>query len=196
MTFGPANRPRVFPLLVFLFAGAAAASEWDLESLMSRLGERTTYRATFHQTKHLDALEKPLELKGSLVYERPGHLKKVVTHPHEKIYDIRGDTLTIAGPEEETRRLTLADHPLLRTFVATMRGILSGDLKALERDYRLQLEGGPNRWVLRLRPKASEIGERIKRVVVRGRKGKVVSVKTVEANGDFSLLEISPDRVE
>ncbi len=193
MTFGPASLFGM--LLVALVAGtAAAALDWDLEALMSRLEEKGTYRATFHQTKHLDALEEPLVLKGSLLYEPPDHLKKVVTQPHEKIYEIRGDRLTIATPEEDTRRLTITDHPLLQTFVATMRGILSGDLGALEEDYHLQLQGGPDQWSLRLRPKDSQIGEKIKRVVVRGREGSVLSVKTVEPNGDYSLLEISPDR--
>lgn len=192
MTFGPASLFRIL-LLTLLMGPAAAAPEWDLQTLMGRLGERDTYRATFHQTKHLDALEEPLILKGSLLYERPGHLKKVVTQPHEKIYDIRGETLTIASPEEDTRRLTITDHPLLQTFVATMRGILSGDLETLKRDYRLQLEGSSDQWSLRLRPKGSEIGKKIKRVVVHGREGSVLSVKTVETNGDYSLLKISPN---
>lgn len=192
MIFGPISPFRIM-LLTLLVGPVAAAPHWDLESLMSRLGERDAYRATFHQTKHLDALDEPLVLKGTLLYERPAHLKKVVTLPHEKIYDIRGDTLTITSPGEESRRLTITDHPLLQTFVATLRGILSGDLGALEEEYRLQLEGSSDRWVLRLRPMDSELAEKIKRVIVRGMKGSVRSVKTVEANGDYSLLEISPD---
>jgi len=168
----------------------SAAGDWGLADLMTRLGEVPRYRATFRETKHLAVLSEPLVQEGTLLYEAPGHLRKVVTSPHEKIYDIRGDTLTISSPEEGVRRVDIGDHPLLRSFVTTLRGILSGDRAALADSYRLRLEGGAAEWTLRLTPTDPALRERIREVEVHGSGARIEVVKTVEADGDYSRLAI------
>jgi len=178
-------------LLLLFVAFPAAAGEWGVKDLMASLGESSGYRATFRETKHLEVVAEPLVLKGTLLYDPPDHLKKVVTDPHEKIYDIRGDALTIASPEEGARTLSVDRHPMLRTFVDTLRGVLSGDLQSLKAHYRLTLEGQPTDWRLRLEPTQKDVAERIRYVLVQGGADRVHSVKTVEANGDYSLLEVA-----
>jgi outer membrane lipoprotein-sorting protein len=158
---------------------------------MQGLGNASGYRATFTETKHLSMLKQPQTLEGMLVYQPPDRLKKVVTRPQEKIYDIRGQTLTISSPEGANRQIAIDRHALLRTLVTTLRGILAGELGQLRTTYQLDLEGSEQAWHLRLTPKPDSVREEIRGIHVKGRGERIRSIKTIEANGDYSLLRIT-----
>lgn len=177
--------------LVFLAGNSSYAADWGLEDLMQGLKSATGYRATFKETKHLSMLTQPQTLEGMLVYRPPDRLKKVVTRPREKIYDIHGQTLTISSPDGASRQIAIDRHPLLRTLVTTLRGILAGDLDKLRSMYRLNLEGPSRDWHLRLSPEPESVREAIRVIHVKGQDHRIRSIKTVEANGDYSLLQIT-----
>jgi len=158
---------------------------------MQGLGNAGGYRATFTETKHLSMLKQPQTLEGMLVYRPPDRLKKVVTKPQEKIYDIHGQTLTISSPDGGNRQIAIDRHPLLRTLVTTLRGILAGDLERLRATYHLDLKGSVRDWHLRLSPKPESIREEIRVIRVKGRNQRIHSIKTAESNGDYSLIRIT-----
>lgn len=186
-----------FLLVIVLWAPIALAwaqaSELNIQGLMERLQETPEYRASFRETKHLSVLQQPQVLEGMLIYRPPDHLKKIVTSPHEKIYDIRGNTMIISSPGEATRRVSVDGHPLLRTLVDTLRGILAGNLEALQSTYDLHLEGTWQDWRLRLVPTRPEIGEAIQALTVAGQGAQIRTVKTLEANGDKSVINVKPN---
>lgn len=177
--------------LASLIVPSAHAAELGLEELMQGLGNASGYRANFTETKHLSMLKQPQRLEGMLVYHPPDRLKKVVTKPQEKIYDIHGQTLTISTPDGDNRRIAIDRHALLRTLVTTLRGILAGDLEQLRAAYHLDLKGSMQAWHLRLSPKSDRVREEIRVIHVKGRNQQIRSIKTVEANGDYSLLRIT-----
>ncbi len=74
----------------------------------------------------------------------PGHLVKRTLTPKPETLTVEGDRLTIeSAARKERRTLRLQDYPVLWAFVESIRSTLSGDIGALERFYRVELEGRP-----------------------------------------------------
>jgi hypothetical protein len=84
----------------------------------------------------------------------------------------------------------LQDYPELAAVVDSIRGTLAGDRKALERNYRLSLEGDIERWTLQLLPVDEKIQAVIKRIRITGARHAVSSIEINRADGDRSLMLI------
>ena len=61
-----------------LFICTAHAEAWNVQSLMQELAQIPASSTRFVETRHLAILTRPLELKGTLSYERPNRLSKHV----------------------------------------------------------------------------------------------------------------------
>ena len=64
--------------------------------------------------------------------------------------------------------LQLQDYPELAAFIDSIRGTLAGDRKALERNYRLSLEGTAEHWTLQLLPVDEKMQAVVKRIRIAG----------------------------
>jgi len=141
-------------LLVALLAwtlGAPAAEPWTLERLMQGLAQTRSARASFVEKKTVRVLEQPLVASGELSFTAPDRLEKRTLRPRPELLLLQGETLTLerAG---QTTRLDLRSHPEVAAFTESIRGTLAGDRQALERVYRLSLQGNEASWVLTLIP--------------------------------------------
>ena len=68
----------------------------------------------------------------------------------------------------QKHRLQLQDYPELAAFIDSIRGTLAGDRKALERNYRLSLEGSAEQWNLQLLPLDEKMQAVVKRIRIAG----------------------------
>ena len=102
---------------------------------------------------------------------------------------VDGDTLTLEFLGKR-RSLSLRDHPEVAVFIDSIRGTLAGDRKALERSYRLVLEGGVEPWVLQLLPVEEKMQALIKRIRITGVRYDLRSIEINRADGDSSLMVI------
>ena len=118
------------------------AAQWGVDSLMQQLSAMKHSQARFVERKYLKVLKAPLELSGTLTYDRPGYLQKRTLKPKPETLTVADDKLTLENPgRKEHRVLKLQDYPALWGFVDSIRATLGGDIKALERFYRVELEG-------------------------------------------------------
>jgi len=102
---------------------------------------------------------------------------------------VDGGTLVIErGPKKH--RLQLQDYPEVAAFIDSIRGTLAGDRKALERSYRLSLDGSAERWTLQLLPTDEKMQAVVKRIRIAGVRDTVRSVEIAQADGDSSLMLI------
>ncbi len=77
-------------------------------------------------------------------------------------------------------------------FVDSIRGTLSGNRQALERNYALHLSGNRDNWTLNLSPSNPRIAELVTRITIGGNREQVRSVEYLQADGDRAVMSINP----
>lgn len=166
-----------------------AAAEWGIEPLMKSLAEKPSERAVFVEKKSISYLDKPVESSGELFYRAPDLLEKRTLKPKAELLRLEGDQLTIERAKK-THQLRLSDYPEISSFVDSIRGTLAGDRKALERNYKITLEGLPERWTLLLHPIDPKMSALIQKITIGGRRAEVRSIEIQQADGDRSVMSI------
>jgi outer membrane lipoprotein-sorting protein len=167
----------------------AAFAAWDLQQLMDSLAQNKSGRATFVDTKHIALLDKPVESSGELLYTAPDRLEKRTLKPKPESMMVNGSELFIERGRQKYH-LQLQAYPELAAFIDSIRGTLAGDRKALERNYRLSLEGTAERWTLQLLPLDEKMQAVIQRIRIAGARDQVHSIEITQADGDSSLMTI------
>lgn len=172
------------------FAHADSSVDVDLAELMRMLSEVNEASGRFTERKYFSILSEPLILEGRVRYKSPDYVKKEYDDPESESYEISGDNLTIEFPDGRRRDMSIDEHPVLRAFVESYRATLAGDQESLNRYFDLELSGKIDRWQLRLTPRHRDLADYLSAVVMRGRKGTVYSVETLEASGDRSVMTL------
>lgn len=175
--------------LMLSILSPSAFAAWDLQQLMDTLAQNKSGRTTFVEKKYIAILDKPVESSGELVYTAPDGLEKRTLKPKPESMVIRGEELFIERGQQK-HRLQLQAYPELAAFIDSIRGTLAGDRKALERSYRLSLEGTEQRWTMRLLPLNEKMAASIQRISITGTRELVKSIEITQADGDKSIMTI------
>ena len=180
----------LFATLALLLAPAVShASDWDIDQLMQSLAQIHSGHASFVEKKYIAMLNKPVESSGELLYTAPDHLEKRTLKPKAETMTVDADTLLIERGRQKYR-LQLQDYPELAAFIDSIRGTLAGDRNALERNYRLSLEGSVEHWILQLLPTDKKMLTVVKHIRISGIGDEVRSIELTQADGDSSLMKI------
>lgn len=175
--------------LVIASLSPAALAAWDLQQLMDALAQNKSARASFVETKTLAMLDKPVESSGELLYTAPDRLEKRTVKPRPESMVVHGNELLIERGRQKYQ-LRLQSYPELAAFIDSIRGTLAGDRKALERSYRLSLDGAPERWTLQLLPLDEKMLAVIKQIRITGSRDQVNAIEISQSDGDKSLMTI------
>jgi outer membrane lipoprotein-sorting protein len=167
--------------------GALAA--WDLQQLMDTLAQTKSGRATFIEKKHIALLDRPVESSGELLYTAPDRLEKRTLKPKPESMIVNGGELVIERGRQKYQ-LQLQAYPELAAFIDSIRGTLAGDRGALERSYRLSLEGSAERWTLQLQPLDPKMQAVIQRIRISGVRNQVRGIDIAQSDGDSSSMAI------
>jgi outer membrane lipoprotein-sorting protein len=178
----------VLPLVV-LQSAMSSAADWDVDRLMQSLAKAKSGRATFVEKKYLAMLDRPVESSGDLLYSAPDRLEKRTVKPKPETMLVEGGVLVI---ERGSQKLTaqLQEYPELGGFIDSIRGTLAGDRKALERAFKLKLEGGAERWILTLFPTDAKMATAIHLIRIAGSGDNVRSIEIIQTDGDRSMMAI------
>lgn len=175
--------------LLMLASLAVHGAEWGVDQLMESLAQIRSNRATFTEKKFIAILDRPLESSGELLYVAPHRLEKRTLKPRPESMILEQDVLLIERGRQK-HRLQLSEQPELAAFIDSIRGTLAGDRKALERNYRLSLEGSAEQWTLQLQPLNEKMLAVIKHIRMAGARDTVRSIEITHADGDRSLMQI------
>lgn len=170
-------------------AGVTDLKDLTIGQLMQGLAQTRSGHAAFNEKKFIAMLDKPVESSGELFYRAPDRLEKRTVKPRPESMILDGGSIVIErGRQKHT--LQLQDYPELAAVIDSIRGTLAGDRKALERSYRLVLEGGVEQWVLQLLPVDEKMQALIKRIRITGVRYDLRSIEINRADGDSSLMVI------
>jgi len=183
-----ASRLLAAALLAFALPGHAAPP-WTLERLLQGFARTREAHASFVEKKTVRVLERPLVSSGELHFIAPDRLEKRTLRPRPELLRLDGDSLTLERGERRLQ-LSLRGQPEAAAFVESIRGTLAGDRAALERVYRLQLEGGERSWVLTLAPREPAMAALVARIRIAGRGAEVSVIEIEHADGDGTLMSV------
>lgn len=171
--------------------GRADAAAFDLVRLMQMLGQVKAGEATFVETRTVAMLDRPLESSGRLRFEAPDTFVRETLKPRRERMAIVGDNLTMSLGNR-SRTVPLDSVPEAAVILEAIRGTLTGNREALERNYTATVSGGPQRWSLELVPLDARLLAQVSSVRVAGRHAAVREVSVTMADGDRSVMHIEP----
>lgn len=156
----------------------AAAAPFSAAELMQALAAVPAAEARFTEVRQMDVLRAPLELRGTLHYERPGRLERRVTSPYREVTRIEGDRVSVDNPARGAPRIySLASLPAA--------------LALLERHYRVSLEGRPEAWTLKLAPRALALSGAIAEIRLSGSAARLRRMEIDDRSGDRTIMTLS-----
>ena len=172
--------------------GRATAADWNVARLMQSLAQQRGGKVAFSEKKYIALLDRPVESSGELVYQPPARLEKRTLKPNFESLVLDRDTLVVErGKQKYT--LQLQQYPEITAVVDSIRSTLAGDLKALERQYRVDLQGDPERWTLTLLPSDARIAAIVQRIQISGTRDELRQIEMLLADGDRSVMNIRRD---
>jgi outer membrane lipoprotein-sorting protein len=173
-------------------AASTDAASWNLDRLMSTLGQKKSGRASFVETKYLSIAVEPVTSSGELVFTAPDHLEKRTDNPKPEDLVVDGDKLTIARNGHKYT-LALTQYPDLSAFIESIRATLSGNRFALEQVYKVAVTGTGDDWTLTLTPLDSRMLKTVSTITLTGTRDVLHTVAIQQADGDHSLMRLQND---
>lgn len=167
----------------------AQATDWGLDQLMRALAQNPAGKASFTETKFIALLERPLESSGELLFVAPDRLEKRTLKPRPELMVLAGGQLSIERGRQK-HRLSLQDSPEVAGMVESIRATLAGDRAALEKVYRIELQGSAERWILNLTPTEARIAALLSRIRIEGSGHELRRIDIFQADGDRSEMTI------
>jgi outer membrane lipoprotein-sorting protein len=181
---------RLIAGLLFLITLPAFAA-FDVGQLMNELAKHKGGKAKFVEKKTISLLDKPVVSTGEMSYIAPAYLEKRTLMPKPEILILDKDMLSIERDKQKLS-INLSNQPEALAFIDSIRGTLTGNRAALEKNYGLYLSGTADKWVLTLLPSEPKIAALVLRIVVSGSKNQIRSIEYLQADGDRSLMTIEP----
>jgi outer membrane lipoprotein-sorting protein len=164
---------------------------FDLAQLMQTLARVKAGVATFVETRNVAMLDRPLESSGRLSFEAPDTFVRETLKPRRERMAIVGNNLTMSLGNR-SRTVPLDSVPEAAVILEAIRGTLTGNREALERNFTTTVSGSPQHWSLELVPRDAQLREQVESVRVAGRSAAVREVTVTMTDGDRSVMRIEP----
>ena len=170
---------------------ARAAPAFDLAALTALLGQIKAGDATFIESRRIEMLDRTLASSGRLSFRAPDTFVRETLSPRREKLAVSGNTLTMSLGER-SRTMQLDASPEAAVLVEAIRGTLTGNRASLERLFETTVSGSAEQWSLDLVPKDLRLRGQVASVRVAGRDAVVREVAVLLADGDKSVMTISP----
>ncbi len=167
--------------------------QFQLAELMGLLAKRERGSVRFRETRHFARLKEPIVVSGSLSFQKPDRLTKIVEQPKWERVDIVGGEASLrAGENEPARTVRLEDVPALNALIVALRATLVGDDAHLVQVFAIHLTGTKEAWQLILVPRVAAIQAIVAQIAIAGRDGVPIQLALTQRNGDRVVIEIEP----
>ena len=186
------RRSQLFAAFIgMILCASSYAGDWALPDLMQSLAQKKSSKASFVEKKYMAILDKPLESSGELSFEAPDRLEKRTLKPRPEAMLLEGDKLTLILHDKRPLNLRLQDHPEVAALVDSIRGTLSGDQAALEKNYTLDFTGGQSKWKLTLTPLQKAVAKVVRQIHIGGADANIKTITFDQADGDRQEMTIA-----
>ncbi len=191
MIFGMIMRNKISSYsALFLLLISQQVYSLELSGLLNVIAITTQETRSFTETKTAFFLDKPLVSKGALTFIAPSTLYKKITFPNSSGQKIQGDEISILSPNEPLKTSTLSAFPKLALSINAIRWILSGNVDAIQQNFKVLLNGSLQNWSIQLIPLDEQLQQEIPNIVVSGRSKNITSFNVKRSNGDEVRTEL------
>ncbi|MEY2688635.1 MAG: hypothetical protein RL375_2833 [Pseudomonadota bacterium] len=187
----PARRLRRLLPALLLWPMLASAASLDLDALMKALARVGSGEATFVEKRYVAQLDAPLESSGRLSFNAPDAFVRETLKPRRERIAVNGNTL-VMSQGSRSRTVQLDATPEAGVIVEAVRGTLSGNRAVLERHFSVQGLGNLERWQLELVPRDTRMRAQVTQIRVIGQQAQLREVTVTLADGDRSVMSITP----
>jgi hypothetical protein len=178
-------------IIGLVVCASSYAGDWALSDLMQLLAQKKSGKASFVEKKYIGILDKPLESSGELSFNAPDRLEKRTLKPRQESMMLDGDKLTVTMHEKRPLYLRLQDHPEVSALIESIRGTLSGDKVALERNYTIYINGVQAKWQLTLLPVHKDATKVVRKIQISGIDADIKTITFDQADGDRFEMTIT-----
>lgn len=189
------GRRRLIALLAAATLGtplrSRAAGEFDLAALTAVLAQTRSGEAAFTERRSVALLDKTLESSGRLSFEAPDTFVRETLKPRRERVAVVGNTLTLSQGNR-SRTLALDAAPEAGLIVEAIRGTLTGNREALEKNFSASVSGSAERWTLELIPREPRLREQVATIRITGERALLREIRLTLPDGDNSVMTIEP----
>lgn len=177
-------------MTVLLCTLVSTASAMDMTDIMEGLSRNKYKQSHFSESKEAFYLDEPLLSEGTIEFKPPDILIKRTIKPVQITQEITRDTIRTISENGEVAVLDLHSQPAVAVLFNTIRGVLTGDKKVIEQNFKTKFKNNNNEWSLSLQPRDEYLRSWFKHILIRGKQYRVRSIKIVEANNDTTIMNI------
>jgi hypothetical protein len=175
--------------LLVVLALPLQARAFDLPELSRLMSQVKSGEAVFTEKRSVAMLERTLESSGRLTFSAPDTFVRETLKPRPEKVSVVGNILTLTSGNR-TRTLRLDAVPEAAVMTEAIRGTLTGNRQAIERNFIANVSGQPQRWTMELVPIEPQVRELVRSVQIAGQQSWVREVTVVMADGDRSVMSI------
>jgi outer membrane lipoprotein-sorting protein len=177
---------------LFLIASPVRAQQgFDLAQLMQILAQVKSGEATFTEVRTVAMLDKTLQSSGKLSFQAPDTFVRETIKPRSDKVAVVGNSVTMSMGNR-SRTVPLDSVPEAAVIMEAIRGTLTGNREAIERNFDAVVTGNAQQWSLELTPHEPRLRELVTTVRVSGRQAVAREVAVAMADGDKSVMTIEP----
>jgi hypothetical protein len=184
--------PRLMSLLFVAAIGCASAAEpLTVARLQGLLQASPRTAVPFEEVRESPWLATPLTSRGTM-HSTPRSLEKRVETPRQETWRLLADRIEWTGPGASTKQITFAQAPGLAALADVMRRVVAGEFSALEREFRIELNGDEKVWRAQLTPRSPEVGRHLASVELQGTGGRLQVIIVTERQGERTTTRLAP----
>lgn len=170
---------------------ARAQAGFTLVQLMQTLAQVKAGEGTFVEQRTVQMLERTLVSSGRIAFEAPDTFVRETIKPRRESVKVVGNSVTMSQGSR-SRTLALDAAPEAALIFEAIRGTLTGNREALEKNFKPTVTGNAERWSLELVPREVLLRELVVSIRMSGMRALVREVLVVMADGDRSVMTIEP----
>jgi hypothetical protein len=186
-------------VLTLLLSLAASAQEWTLDELMRQRAQVQSGRAKFTELRQTAGSNSSDKATGVLIYRAPDHLERQTLTPYQETAVVKNDRITLEFEVTQgvmsRREFALAQVPGMRPFFIALRALMAGDAEALQRAFRVEMQGTAADWKMKLLPRDGA-DQPVRDIQVVGRNDEIRGVDLRQKNGDIMRTTLIPESQE
>jgi hypothetical protein len=174
------------------FGREASADTCTLPEILAMRAKIQLSAATFTQERRIHYVRDPLISTGRLRFAAPDRLEMVVEKPQAESFIYDDGVLSFDTADgKPAGQVSVDSDLLLSAMFSGLVGTLSGNEEELKRVFFVEFEANGCNWRMSLTPRSKRVLEKVAEIELRGTEQHIDKVEIRQANGDYSILQIT-----
>lgn len=197
---------RYLSLWFVLFSGCmGSAHALTAGELQRLLQSAPAVDIPFVEQRQSPWLTEAVESRGTVRSLPQGGLEKQVESPKQEIWRLlpdrmewqslapaTGNTGSAGNSSNTSKQILFSKAPALGVLSDAIRHVVAGDFPALERDFKVVVQGDTKQWTAHLQPQSAEAVRYLDRLEMQGSGSRLLTLVIVERKGERTTTRFYP----